>query len=292
VRIDLHTHSTASDGTYSPSDVVRLAAAGGLDVLALTDHDSMAGWAEAAGAAARYEITVVPGMEISTNHDGAGVHLLGYLLDPASPGLADELARILAGRDGRLTAMLEQLERAGVTITEQDVRTRVGASPAVGRPHIADVMVAKGFVSDRGEAFSTWLNAGRPGHVARYATPTAAMIELVTAAGGAAVIAHPWGRGSRRAIDVESLAQFKQAGLVGLEVDHQDHTESDRRSLRAMAAELDLVVTGSSDFHGLGKVDHDLGCNLTSPAEYERLLAAASSNAARSGLDVLQAAGP
>lgn len=292
MRIDLHTHSTASDGTDSPSDVVRLAAAAGLDVLALTDHDSMAGWSEAAEAASRHDITVIPGMEISTKHCGAGVHLLGYLLDPRFPALADELARILRGREGRLTAMLEQLRLAGVSITEADVRTRVGTSPAIGRPHIADVMVEQGLVADRGEAFARWLNAGRPGHVVRYATPTAAMIRLVTAAGGVTVVAHPWGRGSRRVIDLETLAQFKEAGLTGVEVDHHDHTESDRVRLRAMATELDLVVTGSSDFHGRGKVDHELGCNLTSEAQYLRLLAEAATNATGSGLEVLHAAGP
>jgi predicted metal-dependent phosphoesterase TrpH len=298
VRIDLHTHSTASDGTYRPSDVVRLAAAAGLDVLALTDHDSMSGWPEAAeaaeaagaaGAAADHAITLVPGMEISTKHAGAGVHLLGYLLDPGYPPLAEELRRILEGREGRLAAMLEQLGRAGITITEQDVRRRVGTSPAVGRPHIADVMVAGGFVADRGEAFSRWLNAGRPGHVVRYATATATMIRLVTAAGGVAVIAHPWGRGSRQVLDLATLATLRDAGLAGIEVDHQDHSPSDRRSLRAMAAELGLIVTGSSDFHGIGKVDHELGCNLTAPDQYERLLERAARNAVRSGRDVLHA---
>jgi predicted metal-dependent phosphoesterase TrpH len=288
VRIDLHTHSTASDGTYSPTDVVRLAAAAGLDVLALTDHDSMSGWSEAARAAQDHDIVAIPGMEISTKHAGAGVHLLGYLLDPAYPPLDEELRLILRGREGRLAAILEQLHAAGIPITEADVRRRVGSSPAVGRPHVADVMVARGFVADRAEAFTKWLNAGRPGHVVRYATPTAAMIQLVTAAGGAAVIAHPWGRGSRRVLDLETLATFADAGLTGIEVDHQDHSPSDRRLLRAMADELGLVVTGSSDFHGVGKVDHELGCNLTADDEYERLLAAAASNAARSGRDVLQ----
>jgi predicted metal-dependent phosphoesterase TrpH len=289
VRIDLHTHSTASDGTYSPTDVVRLAAEAGLDVLALTDHDSMSGWAEAAPAAVRHGIRLVPGMEISTKHAGAGVHLLGYLLDPTYPPLVTELERILAGRQGRLAAMLDQLARAGVTLTEDDVRRQVGSSPAVGRPHIADAMVARGFVADRGEAFAGWLNAGRPGHVARYATPTDSMIRLVTAAGGAAVIAHPWGRGSRRVLDVETLAGFRASGLAGLEVDHQDHDAEDRRALREVAAGIDLVVTGSSDFHGLGKVDHELGCNTTDPVQYDRLVAAAGANAAASGRDVLRA---
>jgi 3',5'-nucleoside bisphosphate phosphatase len=288
VRIDLHTHSTASDGTYSPTDVVRLAAAAGLDVLALTDHDSMSGWSEAAEAAKQHDLIAIPGMEISTKHEGAGVHLLGYLLDPTYPPLEEELQLILRGREGRLAAILEQLHAAGVPITEADVRRRVGSSPAIGRPHVADVMVARGFVADRGEAFSKWLNAGRPGHVVRYATPTATMIKLVTAAGGAAVIAHPWGRGSRRVLDVETLAAFAEAGLAGIEVDHQDHSPSDRRALRAMAEELGLVVTGSSDFHGVGKVDHELGCNLTAEDQYEKLLTAAAANAGRSGRDVLQ----
>jgi 3',5'-nucleoside bisphosphate phosphatase len=294
VRIDLHTHSTASDGTYSPADVVRLAAAdpARLDVLALTDHDSMSGWAEAAEAALRHAITLVPGMEISTKHAGAGVHVLGYLLDPGYPPLAAELERILRAREGRLSTMLAQLQAAGVTVSEDDVRRQVGDSPAIGRPHIADAMVARGFAADRGEAFTKWLNAGRPGHVARYATPTATMIGLITAAGGAAVIAHPWGHGSRRVMDAEILASLCAAGLTGLEVEHQDHGPTERRSLRRLASELDLVITGSSDFHGLGKVDHELGCNLTEPAQYERLLAAAAANAAMSGRDVLSATVP
>ncbi|MBA2558765.1 MAG: PHP domain-containing protein [Propionibacteriales bacterium] len=292
MRIDLHTHSTASDGTHTPDDVVRLAAAAGLDALALTDHDSMAGWAEAATAAARYGLAVVPGMEISTTYAGAGVHLLGYLLDPTYEPLAAELAMILHGREGRLPAVIDRLRRAGMDITERDVRLQVGPAPAIGRPHIADVMVAKGIVADRAEAFATWLSAGRPGHVERYATKTTTMIELVTAAGGAAVIAHPWGRGSRRVVDLEALAVFTDAGLVGLEVDHQDHSSSDRRALRAMAGELGLVVTGSSDFHGDGKVDHDLGCNLTAVGDYETLLDAAASNAATAGLDVPRVARP
>ncbi len=294
MRIDLHTHSTASDGTYSPADVVRLAAAdpARLDVLALTDHDSMSGWAEAAEAAVRHAITLVPGMEISTKHAGAGVHVLGYLLDPGYPPLAAELERILRAREGRLSTMLAQLQAAGVAVSEDDVRRQVGDSPAIGRPHIADAMVARGFAADRGEAFTKWLNAGRPGHVARYATPTATMIRLITAAGGAAVIAHPWGHGSRRVMEAETLVSLCAAGLTGLEVEHQDHGPTERSSLRGLATELDLVITGSSDFHGLGKVDHELGCNLTEPDQYERLLAAAAANAATSGRDVLSATVP
>jgi len=286
VRIDLHTHSTASDGTLSPAGVVDLAVEHGLDVLALTDHDSAAGWDEAIARAEETGLTLVPGMEISTKLDGAGVHLLGYLPDPTHPGLAAELDRILAGREGRLTAMLTQLADAGVVLTEDEVRRQVGAAPAIGRPHIADVMVAKGIVADRTEAFDRWLSFGRPGHVVRYAPSTVEMIRLVVAAGGAAVIAHPWGRGSRWVLDEDVLAQLRDAGLTGIEVDHQDHSPEDRRRLQDMADRLGLVATGSSDFHGDGKVDHDLGCNTTRPEMWDRLLAAAADHATGTGRNV------
>lgn len=280
MRIDLHSHSTASDGTQTPAEVVELAEAAGLDVLALTDHDSADGWAEATQAARRVGITLVRGIEISTKHDGAGVHLLAYLPDATYPALTEELDLILAGRQGRLASIIAQLRLAGLDITEAEVLQQVGRSPAIGRPHIADVMVAKGWVRDRTEAFDRWLNAGRPAYVVRYATATADMIRLVTAAGGASVIAHSWGRASRRVLDAEALAGLADAGLTGLEVDHQDHSRADRQALRGIAGDLDLVVTGASDYHGDGKVNHELGCNLTSPAEFERLLAVADRNGA------------
>ena len=279
MRIDLHTHSRASDGTQSPAGVVSLAARAGLDVVALTDHDSAAGWEEAVAAAATSGIRLVPGMELSTKVDGAGVHLLAYLADPSYPALASELTRILAGRTGRLGAIVARLQGAGVDITEREVLHQVGGAEAVGRPHVADVLVAKGLAADRTEAFDRWLSSGRPGHVVRYATPTPTMVELVTAAGGAAVLAHPWGRGSRRVVDRRLLAELADAGLVGIEVDHQDHSPADRAALRRLAGELDLVVTGSSDFHGDGKVDHELGCNLTAPDQFERLLERAGEHA-------------
>ena len=292
VRIDLHTHSTASDGTLSPSAVIEAAADSRLDVIGLTDHDSAAGWAQAADAAAANGLMLVPGMEVSTKHAGAGVHLLAYLADPAYPFLDEELALILQGREARLAAVLEKLRDAGIDITEDEVRRQADPSPAIGRPHIADVLVAKGVVGDRSEAFDRLLDSGQRGYVERYAAPTAAMIRLVTQAGGAAVIAHPWGRGSRRVLDLATLTGLREAGLVGLEVDHQDHSREDRGTLRGMAAELDLVVTGASDFHGDGKVDHELGCNLTAPAELERLLAAAAANAAASGRGVPEVVRP
>jgi 3',5'-nucleoside bisphosphate phosphatase len=291
VRIDLHVHSTASDGTLTPTEVMERAAAIGLDVVGLTDHDSPTGWAEAADAAAATGVTFVPGMELSTKLDGAGVHLLAYVPDPTYPPLAAELDRIIAGREGRLAAIVKQLRDADIDITAEDVRRQAAGSPAVGRPHVADVLVSRGVVADRAEAFRTWLGYGQPGFVVRYATPTDVMVRLIGEAGGAAVIAHPWGRGSRRVLDADTLAWLRDEGLTGIEVDHQDHAPEDRERLRALADDLGLVHTGASDFHGAGKQDHDLGCNLTSPDQYERLLAAAAANAARSGRAVATVVG-
>lgn len=286
MRIDLHTHSRASDGTETPAEVMAQAAQAHLDVVGLTDHDSAAGWPEASEATSEAGVTMVPGMEISTKHEGAGVHLLAYLPDPDYPPLRAELQRILDGRSGRLAAMLLQLREAGLDITEEEVMAEVGGALAIGRPHIADVLVTKGVVSGRNEAFTRWLDWGRPGYVTRYACGTREMIRMVSESGGAAVIAHPWGRGSRRVLDLETLAALQADGLVGIEVEHQDHGPADRDELRAIAVELDLVATGASDFHGHGKVDHDLGCNLTEPAQFERLLERAAANAAASGRHV------
>ena len=275
MRIDLHTHSSASDGTDTPGELVREAAAAGLDVVALTDHDAMSGWAEAREVADEVGITLVPGLEISTRFGHRGVHLLGYLPDPTDPALVLELDRILEGRTARTPAIVSALRAHGIDITEDDVRRESGGSVAAGRPHVADALTRLGVVRDRTEAFATLLSPGQPGYVNRYASALEAMIPLVAAAGGVAVVAHPWGRGSRSVLDADALAGLKDLGLAGIEVDHQDHPPELRSRLRAIAADLDLVVTGSSDHHGLGKVDYDLGVNTTDPEHYERLLSLA-----------------
>ncbi|NYE37516.1 hypothetical protein F4692_002649 [Nocardioides cavernae] len=272
MRIDLHTHSSASDGTDTPGDLVREAAAAGLDVVALTDHDAMSGWDEARRAADEVGITLVPGLEVSTRFHHRGVHLLGYLPDPAYPPLVAELDRILVGRTERTPAIVSALREHGVDITEEDVRRESGGSVAAGRPHVADALARLGVVRDRTEAFATLLSPGQPGYVNRYASRLEDMVGLVTDAGGVAVVAHPWGRGSRSVVTPEALAALKDLGLAGIEVDHQDHSAEARAELRAIARDLDLVVTGSSDHHGLGKVDHDLGVNTTDPEQYERLM--------------------
>ncbi|WP_341926598.1 PHP domain-containing protein [Nocardioides psychrotolerans] len=283
MRIDLHTHSRASDGTETPGDLVRAAGAAGLDVVAITDHDTATGWDEAALAAAEVGIELVRGMEISTKHQGVGVHLLAYLPDPTHPGLDTALDKILDGRTSRVPAMLDRLREHGIDIDIADVRRVADGTAATGRPHVADALVELGAVADRGEAFRTLLNPGRPAYVDRYAASLVDVIRSVTDAGGVSVIAHAWGRRTSGEPGEETLAGLVEVGLAGIEVDHQDHDADDRERLRAIGRNLGLVMTGSSDYHGLGKVDHDLGCNTTSPDHYERLLDLAATASARSG---------
>jgi predicted metal-dependent phosphoesterase TrpH len=283
VRIDLHTHSRASDGTDTPSGLVRAAAEAGLDVLAITDHDTATGWAEAADAAAAHGLELVSGMEISTRHRGRSVHLLGYLPDPTYAPLAEALGRVLDGREARVPTMIERLRGLGIDITADDVRRAARGTAATGRPHVADALVTLGVVADRDEAFATYLGWGKPAHVDRYAVPLVDALRLVGEAGGVSVIAHPWGRGGLARPDEETLGELQELGLAGIEVDHQDHDVAVRDRLRAVARNLGLVVTGSSDYHGAGKNDHELGCNTTAPEEYARLLDLARDASARSG---------
>ncbi|HEX5996449.1 MAG TPA: PHP domain-containing protein [Jiangellales bacterium] len=272
MRIDLHTHSSVSDGTDPPEVLVANAAAADLDVIALTDHDTFDGWDAAISAGRDRGVTVVGGVEISTGLRGAAVHLLGYLPDPDFGPLVAELERIRAHRNGRLTAILERLNQIGVPVTRQDVLAVASRASSVGRPHVADALVARGYVANRGEAFDSWLAEGGPAFVPKYAPPTAEMIALVRRAGGVAVLAHPWGRSSRRVLTPGALEKLARAGLAGLEVDHDDHDRTDREELRALAADLGLIVTGSSDHHGTGKIGHELGRYTTDPEQYERLL--------------------
>ncbi|WP_344047454.1 PHP domain-containing protein [Nocardioides panacihumi] len=283
MRIDLHTHSRVSDGTDSPEELVRAARAVGLDVVALTDHDTAAGWDEAAATAHEIGIELVRGMEISTLHQGRSVHLLGYLPDPTYEPLDRELRHILDGRGQRLPMMVDRLRGLGIAITVDDVLAVSQDAAASGRPHVADALVRQGVVADRDEAFDTLLAAGRPAYVGRYAVALDEAIRLVTAAGGVSVIAHVWGRSRSEHPDEAELAALQEVGLTGLEVDHQDHAPERRERLRGIARDLGLVVTGSSDYHGTGKTQHDLGINTTAPEDYHRLLEAAAAASAASG---------
>jgi hypothetical protein len=272
MRIDLHTHSVVSDGTDTPAELVAKAKQAGLDVMALTDHDTYDGLDEAVAAGAEHGIEVVRGIEVSTRRGGESVHLLGYGTDQAHPGLNAELAQIRAGRSMRLAPVLDRLAELGLPLTEEQVLVHIGDSPSVGRPHIADAMVEAGYVADRKEAFDRFLADGGPAHVPRYAVELARGIDLIHDAGGVAIIAHPWGRGREGNLTEDVLAGLVgDHGLDGFEVDHQDHDAETRIRLRRLADRLSVLGTGSSDYHGTGKVDHGLGCNLTSVEVFDRL---------------------
>jgi predicted metal-dependent phosphoesterase TrpH len=273
MRIDLHTHSSISDGTDTPAVLVDRARQVGLDVVALTDHDTFAGLDEAVSRGEQVGVRVVRGMELSCSRAGESVHLLAYGADPTSPELAAELAKVRGGRMGRLAGVLQRLAELGVPVTEEQVLVEVDQSPSVGRPHIADAMVRAGHVADRTEAFDRFLADGGPAHVPRYAIPVERGIDLVHDAGGVAVIAHPWGRGREHILPPEVLRRLTaEQRLDGVEVDHQDHDAEARVRLGALAGELGLLATGSSDYHGTGKLDHELGCNTTDPEVFDTLM--------------------
>ena len=272
MRIDLHTHSLISDGTDTPGELVRKARAVGLDVVGLTDHDTFDGLDEAVAEGERVGIHVVRGMELSCSRRGDSVHVLAYGADPASPGLAAEMARVRDSRLGRLSGVLAKLAELGVPVTEAEVMAQVGESPSVGRPHIADALIQAGHVRDRQEAFDRFLADGGAAHVHRYTIEVDRGIDLVHEAGGLAVIAHPWGRGREQVLPPSLLeALVRDHRLDGIEVDHQDHDVETRQRLRALAANLGLLATGSSDYHGAGKLDHDLGCNTTDPEVFDEM---------------------
>jgi predicted metal-dependent phosphoesterase TrpH len=267
LRIDLHVHSTASDGTDSPTDLVGQAAAAGLDVVALTDHDTDAGLAEAA-AALPAGMTLVPGTEISC---ALHIHLLAYLYDPAEPGLAAELRRLRHARYNRGRRMVARLQELGVPVQWDAVLALAGGAP-VGRPHVANALVNAG-VASYAEAFTdSWLGHGGPAYVGKVALDPAYVVGLVRAAGGVAVCAHP---GGRKGVADATLAAMAAAGLTGIEVSHPEHDAPTRRRLRGLASELGLLVTGGSDYHGSRKASR-LGGEVTEPDQCAALLAAAT----------------
>jgi 3',5'-nucleoside bisphosphate phosphatase len=275
MRIDLHTHSTASDGTDTPSELVRVAADAGLDVVAITDHDSTLGWDEAI-AARPPGLTIVPGVEFSCLHhepDGRRIslHLLAYLIDPRDEAIQAEWARLRETRLTRGRVMVENLAAAGYPITWDEVAD-LAAGGSVGRPHLARTLVRNGVVPDVDTAFRRLLSARQPYYVRKVDTDVFDAIRLVRAAGGLPVFAHPMARRRGPVVSDETVAAMAAAGLVGLEVDHPDHGPADRADAARLAADLDLVGTGSSDYHGTSKPT-PIGARLTDPAQFERLLA-------------------
>ena len=271
--VDLHTHSTASDGTTPPDVLVRDARAAGLDVLALTDHDTSAGW-DAAAAALPTGLTLVRGAEISCVRDGISLHLLAYLFDPEEPALAGALLELRESRTRRAEQMARRLEADGTGVTWERVQELAGGT--VGRPHVAQALIELGHVADIPGAFvPEWIGTNGRYWVAKAELDVLDAIRLVVGAGGVAVFAHPAASARGRTVDASVVADMAAAGLHGLEVDHVDHDAAAKAELTGLAAELGLLTTGSSDFHGTNKSVR-LAENTTSPEMYERLVAAAS----------------
>ena len=269
MRIDLHTHSNASDGTQSPAVVVACAAQAGLGAFALTDHDTTAGWDEATPAAARAGIDLVRGIEVSCEHEGISIHLLGYLHDPQAPDLLVELDHSRASRQTRAQRIVELLSR-DVPLRWEDVLVQIEPGATIGRPHIADAMVAKGIAPSRSVAFTQYLDTGSPYFVSHYAPPPVRAVRLLTEAGGVAVMAHPFASVRGRVVDDTVIEAMAAAGMAGLEVNHRDHSPDQVRHGLALADSLGLFVTGSSDYHGAGKPNL-LGENTTDPEVLDRI---------------------
>ncbi|WP_439676507.1 PHP domain-containing protein [Embleya sp. MST-111070] len=267
MRIDLHTHSTASDGTDAPADLVRKARAAGLDVVALTDHDTTSGWAEAAEALPD-GLTLVRGAEISCVAEGGiSLHMLGYLFDPAEPEFARARELVRTDRVRRAEAMVARCRELGAPITWERVREIAGGG-AVGRPHVATALVEAGVVADVSAAFTPeWLKDGGRAFVGKYEIEAADAVRLINGAGGAAVFAHPGAVTRGRTVSDATIAELAEAGLAGIEVDHMDHDDTMRVHLRGLAGELRLITTGSSDYHGTRKTIN-LGEITTDPESY------------------------
>ncbi len=274
MRADLHSHSTASDGTCPPAEVLRRARAAGLDVIALTDHDTVAGHEEARQALPR-GLTLLPGMELSCRLEGHSVHLLGYLFDPARQELAAELAKIRESRVHRARVMVARLAELGAPVTWEQVSALAGDG-VVGRPHIARAMVEAGVIESPEQAFGPdWIGAGGRAHVTRYALDPARAVSLIRDAGGVAVLAHPRVPERGWTVPDDVIARLAAAGLSGIEVAHPDQDRSKRMELQALADSLGLVASGGSDDHG-ELTGYRIGSDTIAPDAYERLVSQAT----------------
>ncbi|WP_062517694.1 PHP domain-containing protein [Demequina gelatinilytica] len=269
MRIDLHTHSNVSDGTGTPAQVMRDAAAAGLDVVALTDHDSVDGWEEAAAEAARLGLRFVPGIEVSAKDRWVSIHMLAYWPRPDDAALAEILALTREARVGRAQSMVERIA-VEYPLEWEDVVRQSGEAATVGRPHIADALVERGHFATRGEVFDAILHNRSPFYVHHHAPDVHDAVRAIRAAGGVPVFAHPGAHARGRVVPDAVIASLAEAGLAGLEVDHRDHDEEARARLAGLAARYGLVQTGSSDYHGTGKLNL-LGENLTTVEAFEAL---------------------
>jgi len=268
--IDLHTHSNFSDGTDSPTALLSKAMAAGVTTLALTDHDTVAGWQEAIDHL-RPNLSLVLGSEISCqSSDGISVHMLGLLFDPLNENLISMMERTRDNRVGRMEKIIAKLNAANYEITMAEVQAQLSDGATLGRPHLADALIAKGYMKNREEVFAELLHNDSPFYVSHYSPTPEVAIGLIKSAGGVAVIAHPMASLRGRVISPETFASYVEAGLDGIEVDHRDHTPENRQLLASIADSFDLVKTGSSDYHGNGKLNQ-LAEFQTAVSEFEKL---------------------
>ena len=268
--IDLHTHTTCSDGTDSPRELVNKAIVQGIEVLGITDHDTTSGWEEATQSL-RGSLQLALGAEISClTNDGISVHMLGLLFDPLHEEMQQVLEETRDGRLPRMRKMIEKMRAEGMDISIEDVEKAMPNGATMGRPHLADALVAKKIVKSRDEAFIDLLHNDSRFYVSHAAPTPVEAIALIRRAGGVAVIAHPFASHRGQILKAEDFIDLVSAGLNGIEVDHRDQNPDERAMLRVIAQELDLVVTGSSDYHGTGKLN-SIGENHTDPAEWGRL---------------------
>ena len=273
--IDLHTHTTCSDGTDSPRELVNKAIVQGLEVLGVTDHDTTSGWAEASQTL-RGSLQLALGAEISClTNDGISVHMLGLLFDPMNQEMQQVLEETRDGRLPRMRKMIEKMRNEGMDISIEDVERAMPDGATMGRPHLADALVTKKIVKSRDEAFIDLLHNDSRFYVSHAAPTPAEAIALIRRAGGVAVIAHPFASHRGQILKAEDFSELVKAGLNGIEVDHRDQNPDERAMLRVIARELDLVVTGSSDYHGTGKLN-SLAENHTNREQWDKLEAQAN----------------
>lgn len=276
-RIDLHTHSTVSDGLLSPADLVREAARGGLTALSLTDHDTVGGVQEAIDTGRSVGVEVVPGVELGTSVERREHHILGYFVDISRPSFQGDLDELASRRVLRATLMVERLAEVGIHVALDEVLAVAGHG-TVGRPHLARVLIAHGYATDIGDAFEKYLKAGRPAYVPRQPFPPEEAVDLILRAGGVPVLAHPFSTGDPAA----AVARLQPAGLLGLEVYYGEYDDAQRAELRSLADRTGLIPTGGSDFHGFGvRAGRDLGAPPVPADTVERLRDAAGAVSGR-----------
>lgn len=265
--IDLHTHSTASDGKLSPAELMRHAQAKGIEVIALTDHDTLSGLEEASGEAARIGIEFIPGIEISADYNPGTLHMLGYFVDPSDSELVETLAWLRGGRDHRNHIILDKLAELGCPLEWDEVAALAGGE-SMGRPHIATAMVNRGYVSTFKEAFDRYLGKGAAAYTDREKMTPEIAIERIRSAGGLPVLAHPQTLSLTENELSDLLSRLASQGLVGVEVYYYSHSEEETALYRSLAGKHRLIVTGGSDFHGPGMLETQLGVgkgNMTIP---------------------------